>query len=408
MANITPRKNKDGVITSYTIRVYHGYDGAGKRLKPYTMSYKPTQGMTQRQIEKELNRVAVQFEEQCKNGMAGTAGGLRLSDVTEQYFETMRDKLSPITYSNYKRVANTVILPALGHHKIAEIKPAHVQEFIKMLSNAPRTDHNGNPTADGGKVSPATVKRKLAVLQSILTYAYKLGYISTNPADARRLVLPKYVQPEIQIFTKQEAAYILNCLKSEPLQFQTLIQLAIFTGARQGELIGLKFSDVVFFNSKLYIRRSAYKLKGEPIKTKEPKSGKERTVALPQTCINLLLELQKEKGEQRRQYGTQWIGSDWVLTRWNGEQLDPKTPSHQFAKFLKRHNIAHRKFHSLRHTSATLLLYNGTDLKTVQGRLGHADITTTNKYLHIVEQADVEAVNSLENLLTVPINTKSG
>lgn len=70
MANITPRKNKDGVITSYTIRVYHGYDGAGKRLKPYTMSWKPAPGMTAKQIEKELNRQAVQFEEQCRAGYA--------------------------------------------------------------------------------------------------------------------------------------------------------------------------------------------------------------------------------------------------------------------------------------------------------------------------------------------------
>lgn len=70
MANILKHKNKDGVITSYTIRVYHGYDEAGKRLRPYTMNYKPAPNMTARQIEKELNRQAVQFEEQIKNGYA--------------------------------------------------------------------------------------------------------------------------------------------------------------------------------------------------------------------------------------------------------------------------------------------------------------------------------------------------
>ncbi len=132
MANITPRKNKDGVITSYTIRVYHGYDGAGKRLKPYTMSYKPAPNMTARQIEKELNRQAVQFEEQCKNGMTGAAGNLRLSDISEQYFEAMKGKLSPTTYSYYRTIADTAILPALGHHKAAELKPVHMQEFVKM------------------------------------------------------------------------------------------------------------------------------------------------------------------------------------------------------------------------------------------------------------------------------------
>lgn len=70
MATITPRTNKDGIITSYTIRVYRGYDGSGKRLKPYTMSYKPAPGMTERQIEKEVQRQAFIFEEQIKNGYA--------------------------------------------------------------------------------------------------------------------------------------------------------------------------------------------------------------------------------------------------------------------------------------------------------------------------------------------------
>ena len=163
-----------------------------------------------------------------------------------------------------------------------------------------------------------------------------------------------------------------------------------------------------FFNNKLTISRSAYKLKGERVKTKSPKSDKERTVALNSSCIELLKELMKQHSEEAQRLGSQWKGENWIFTSWNGEMMYPKTPSKQFSKFLERHNIKHRKFHSLRHTSATLLLYNGTDLKTVQERLGHADLTTTNKYLHLVEQADVEAVNSLENLLTIPKNTKSG
>ncbi|MDE5578117.1 MAG: site-specific integrase [Oscillospiraceae bacterium] len=408
MANITPRKNKDGVITSYTIRVYHGYDGAGKRLKPYTMSYKPAPNMTARQIEKELNRQAVQFEEQCKNGMTGTAGNLRLSDFAGQYLDAMSGKLSPVVYNSYKKIIENTVLPALGHHKIAEIHPVHVQEFVKILSAAPMRKRDGSLYEDGRTVSTSTVKRKLAVLQSMLTFAVKLGYIPSNPADTRRLTLPKQIQPEIQIFTKQEAAQILNCLQNEPLQFQALVQLAIFTGARQGELVGLKFSDVDFFNNKLTISRSAYKLKGEQVRTKAPKSNKVRTVALNSSCVGLLKDLMKQHTEEAKRLGSQWRGENWVFTQWNGEIMHPQTPSRQFDKFLKRNNIEHRKFHSLRHTSATLLLYNGTDLKTVQERLGHADFTTTNKYLHLVEQADVEAVNSLETLLTVSSNAKSG
>lgn len=399
MASITERKNKSGEIISYTIRVYRGYDSSGKRLKPYTMTYKPESGMTPKQIEKELNRRAVQFEDECKTGLVGTAANLKLSDFAPIYLSSMQEKLSPTVYGSYVRILDTLILPALGHIKLTELKPVHVQQFIKQLSNTPKLKRNSEPETSGEKLSPATVRRKLAVLQSMLTLATKLGYISTNPADAKRLTLPKMARPEIEIFTRQQASYILQCLKDESLQFQTMIQLAIFTGAREGELVGLKFSDINFTTRKMTISRSAYKLKGEPVKTKPPKSGKARTVTLNASCIELLQKLSQQHQLEEMRLGTVWNGDDWVFTQWNGSIMHTQTPSRQFDKFLKRHNIPHRKFHSLRHTSATLLLYNGTDLKTVQERLGHADFTTTNKYLHLVEQADADAVDNLEELL---------
>ena len=178
-----------------------------------------------------------------------------------------------------------------------------------------------------------------------------------------------------------------------------MIQLAIFTGAREGELVALKFSDIDFTTRKMTISRSAYKLKGEPVRTKAPKSGRARTVTLNASCVELLQRLSQQHTLERMKLGTAWNGDDWVFTQWDGSIMHTQTPSRQFDKFLKKNGIPHRKFHSLRHTSATLLLYNGTDLKTVQERLGHADFTTTNKYLHLVEQADADAVDSLEQLL---------
>lgn len=399
MATITPRKNKNGEIISYTIRVYRGYDSNGERLKPYTMTYKPASGLTAKQIERELNRQAVQFEEKCKNGLVGSAASLKLSDFAPVYLSAVKETLSPVCFSAYSRVIDTIILPALGHIKLNELKPVHVQQFVKQLAEMPKLKRDGTPDESGEKLSPSTIRRKLAVLQSMLTLATKLGYITTNPAEAKRLTLPKAPRPEIEIFTRQQAAYILQCLKDEDLQFQALIQLAIFTGAREGELVGLKFSDINFNTRKMTISRSAYKIKGEPVKTKAPKSGKARTVTLNASCIELLKQLAQHHLLDEMRLGTAWAGEEWVFTQWNGAIMHPQTPSRQFDKFLKRHDIPHRKFHSLRHTSATLLLYNGTDLKTVQERLGHADFTTTNKYLHLVEQADSEAVDGLEQLL---------
>lgn len=398
MAAITPRKNKSGEIISYTIRVYRGYDSAGKRLKPYTMTWKPESGMTAKQVEKELNRQAVQFEEKCMHG--GVANPtMRLDEFCKQYLEIAKSTLSPLTLAFYKEQINSTIIPALGHMKLKDITAAHVQQYIQQLSEMPKVTRAGEKPESGELLSPSTVRRRLAVLQAILKQALKLGIIPDTPAKAEKLTIPKIKQPKIEIFSKQEAAQMLACLENEELQFQTLIQLAIFTGARRGELVALKFSDVDFENSKITIERAAVKLKGEKTLIKPPKDYEVRTVTVNQSCLELIRMLQAEKFRTAQRLGTQWQGENWIFTTWNGEIMNPQTPTKQFSKFLERHGLRHRKFHSLRHTSATLLLYGGVNIKQVQGRLGHGDIETTNKYLHVLEEADVEAAKALDIML---------
>lgn len=388
MANILPRKNKSGEITSYTIRVYHGYDSKGNRLKPYTMTYKPTPGMTQKQIEKEVQRQAALFEEQCLNGMIGANRHIRLADFCATYLDIKKDVLSPRTYEAYERTINNLIIPTLGHIKLSDLKPAHVQQFIKYMQDSSTS-----------QLSPSTIKRKLAILQFILRQAVKLEYIQTNPANAEKLSLPKQIAPKVEIFTKQEAAEILTYLEREPLQYQCVIQLAIMTGARLGELVGLKFSDIDFANRRITIARTAYKLTGKPIMTKAPKDNDVRTVTVNESCIELLKLLKLQKENERSNLGTAWVGGEWLFTQWDGSIMYPQTPSQWFSKFLERNGLKHRKFHALRHTSATLLLYGGVNIKQVQGRLGHSDIKVTNMYLHCIQEADEAAANVLQDML---------
>lgn len=398
MANITPRRDKNGNITSYTIRVYHGYDSSGNRLKPFTTSYKPDKGMTVKQIEKELRRFADDFESECLHfGEANSS--LRFADFIPKYLETTKSTLAPTTHEYYTRIINDLILPAFGHLKLRDINPSHVQQFIHRLAATPKEKRNGKPAESGESLSPSSIRRYLTVLQSIFKQAIKLGLIPDSPAKVERLTLPKAQAPKIEIFTKQEAAQMLEALENEDLQFQTLIQLAIFTGARRGELVALKFSDIDFEQRKITIERAAYKIKGQPLATKPPKDYETRTVTINESCVDLLKMLKAEKLSESQRLGSQWIGGNWVFTQWNGEMMNPMTPTKQFSKFLARNGLKHRKFHSLRHTSATLLLYAGVNIKQVQGRLGHGDIETTNKYLHLIEEADVEAVNKLDIML---------
>lgn len=94
------------------------------------MTYKPEPGMTANQVEKELNRRSVQFEDECKNGLNGTAATLKLADFAPNYLSSMQEKLSPTVYGSYVHILETLVLPALGHIKLTELKPVHVQQFI--------------------------------------------------------------------------------------------------------------------------------------------------------------------------------------------------------------------------------------------------------------------------------------
>jgi len=399
MASITPRKNKNGEIVSYRIRVCRGYDQFGNKLKPYEMTWKPEKGMTSKQIEKELNKQAVTFEEQCRQGRIGSNRNIKLSEFCSLYLDIKKDVLAPRVWADYSRTIDKLIIPLLGHIKLSELKPAHIQQFVQYLSGDIKQKRDGSPDTDSPKLAQTSIRRKLAVLQSILKQAVKLDIITSNPADAEKLTLQKVVTPKVEIFTKQEASEMLLCLEKEALQFQVLIQLAIMTGARCGELVGLKFSDVDFNNGKITIERSAYKIAGQPVAVKPPKDYEIRTISVNSYCLDLLKLLKADKFKQAQRLGSQWKNGNWIFTQWNGDIMNPQTPTKQFSKFLARNNLKHRKFHCLRHTSATLLLYGGVNLKQVQERLGHGDISTTNKYLHCIAEADAEAVNILQDML---------
>ena len=401
MANITKRTNKAGEVISYRIRVAAGYDVNGKKRKPHERTWKPSPGMTPRQIEKELNKVVVQFEDECQRGLASVQGSMRLADFCPRYLEIQKSTLSPRVWHDYARIVERLIIPQLGHLRMADIRPAHVQAFISYLQGDVKQRRDGSLDTENSALSPSTVRRQLAVLQSILRQAVKLGIITDNPGDAKKLTLPKAAKQKIEIFTRQEAAEMLKCLEEEDIQFQTLVQLAIITGARAGELVALKFSDFDLETQRLTIERSAYKISGQPIGIKPPKDYEARTVTVNRHCIELVKLLQMEKTKKAALLGTAWHDEGWLFTKDDGTIMHPGTPTKQFPKFLDKHGLKPHRFHSLRHTSATLLLYGGADIKVVQNRLGHSELNTTNKYLHLVEEADVKAAEVLDSLLTI-------
>lgn len=399
MASITKKRNKNGEIISYCIRCYRGYDTQGNRLKPYTMTWKPDPKMTPKQIEKELQKQALEFEKRCENGEAASST-IKLGDFCTQYLETAKSYLSPATYEFYARNLRDYVVPALGHMKLRDIKPAHIQRYIHQLTQLPKRTRGKEAKDPNEKIAASTVRRYLTVLQSVFKQAVKLGILADSPAKTERLTIPKAIQPEIEVFGKKEAAEMLDHLEKEPLQFRVLVQIAIHSGARRGELVALKFADVDFTENKITISRSAVKLKGQKTGIKPPKDYEVRSVTISPIVTELIKQLQEEKRLEAAKLGSQWHNEDWIFTAWNGEIMNPQTPTHWFSKFLAKNNLKHRKFHALRHTSATLLLYSGINIKQVQTRLGHGDPETTHKYLHHLSEMDTEAAKALENILS--------
>lgn len=384
MASITQRGK------SYLIRVSDGFDLEGNR-KSFAMTWTPEPKMTSRQIEKELARVAIEFEDSVKRGKIIRDAKMRFADWCPIYLQNVSGRLAPSTYQSYEKVIENYLNPAFGAMKLKDIHPQHVQSFVRNLQE---------PTAGiQHKLSPSTIKRVYSVLQAILHNACKLGYIPENPATRDRIELPSTDDPEVDIFTKEEIERILDLLQNEPLMYQSLINLAIITGCRRGELVALKWEDVDFKSLVVSINKSNYISKANGIQTKSPKtSGSIRLVAIPPFCAELLKRYRREQKAERIRLGDQWIDEDWIFTQWNGAPMYPTTPTAWFSEFLKRHELPHRKFHALRHTSATLLLVNGADIKTVGSRLGHRKLSTTKRYVHKVESADVAAANAFETM----------
>lgn len=396
MATITKRGD------SYRIRVSCGYNAHGKQIVKST-TWKPPAGMTAKQIEKELNRVAVEYEARVTGGDSTEMSTMKVADFCDRYLEMVETTLSPNTFVFYKSVIETLIKPSLGHLKLNAVKPIHAQQFIQMLQgDGIRNDGRGE------RLSASTVKRYFTVLKSIFAKAYKLDLIDRNPTDTAKLDLPEVDEPEIEIFTAEEAQYMLSCLETEETMFQVLIHLAIVTGMRRGELCALKWSNIDLKQGLVIVKQSNYKLTGEEIKTKKPKNKKSREIVIPEYLKELLRKHQLEQMQNSLRLGDRWHGDGWLFTQWNGEPMNPQTPTKQFAKFLARHNIPHRKFHSLRHTSATLLLSSGTNIKNVASRLGHSQLSTTNRYVHALRDADERAASTFETLFAEQDKGKNG
>ena len=394
MASIVSRSNG-----TYLIRVSCGVDSNGKQIAR-SKTFKPSKpNLPYTKLNKELEAFVAVFEQEVAE--EGPVRNMRpdkitFADFCTQYLEIKKSSLSPQTHNFYTKVIEEELLPLFATLKMKDLRTYHIQQFVQYLSTEKKR-------LDGreGSIAASTVKRYATVLRSIVTTAYKLEYIEDDIGRSRRIEFPKEETKEVEAFTLEEVADILKALESEPWHIRAMIEVALFTGCRRGEIVGLKWADIDFENQRISVKRSIYKLSDGKAREKKPKSKTSiRTISIPERLCETLTEYRLQQNRHIAYLGDGWKNLDYVFTEEDGYVMNPQTPTKQFDHFLKRHGIRHLKFHGLRHTSATMLLANGCDIKTVSTRLGHADITTTNIYVHALESTDRMAAQTFDNFLT--------
>lgn len=383
----TIRKRPNG---TYEIKVSCGYGVDGKQHNQYK-SYKPEPGMTPRQIEKEVQRQAILFEEDCKRGQITAA--VKFETFAEQWFEEYaKVNLRPTSYSRMKQLTKR-IYPALGHKRLDKITSRDVQKFITDLLVNGKNMNNGKP------LSRKTAVHHLSLISDVFSYAIRMGMLTDNPC--RRVVVPRSEQEEKQIYTLDEVKTLYEHLKDEPMKYQVYLLLAIYSGFRRGEMLGLEWKDIDWDNCVISVRRTSNYTASKGIYTDTTKTKKsQRSLKFPQSVMDMLHEYKDEQDVEREKLGTKWVDHDRLFVKWNGEPMNNNTPYFWLKEFCEENNFRFCDIHSLRHFYASALINEGVDAATVSGALGHSTITTTTSiYCHVFNQAQARASKAIASVL---------
>lgn len=410
MANIQPRKNKDGKIISYCIRVHKGRDTNGKQLKPYTMTFFFDEKWSEKKIQAELQKAATLFENECKKGFV--ADNKQTFERYANYVIDLKERIGVKhrTIVRYKELLER-IKPAIGHYKLCDLKPQHLNAFYDQLSK------DGINKATGGKLSSKTIIEHHRLIRTILAEAEKELLVPYNAAS--KATPPKNEQKEANYIEIEDIERILFYSLQEPLKKQVALNLLIFTGCRRGEIMGLQWSDIDFKNNLINIKRTSLYSKDRGIYQDTPKTEQsKRSISVPAKVMELLRVYKKEYNTKRLALGTAWTDTGFILVQENGKPMHPDTLTDYCSSFRTKYNniiekenkdrpktnklplLPHINPHAFRHSQASMLILSGLDCATVSKRLGHANIsTTTNIYTHILHEADKKASDKLENIL---------
>ena len=372
---------------TYQIRVSLGYDKNGNH-KEQAMTWRPDEGMSERQIQKELNRQAVMFEEACMHGYKAKA--VKFEELAEEWFsDYARLNLRSTTYERMKQLTHR-IYPAIGHLRIDKISPRQLQGFVNSLAKEGANEKTGKPLA------PKTIRHNLSFISDVFSYAVKMGVVSENPCT--KVTIPKGEVKEKQIYSQEELEVLLNKLIDEPTKYRAFFYLISYTGLRRSEMLGLEWKDIDFEHNVISVRRTSNYTAERGTYTDTTKTKRsQRSLKISPFIMNILKQLKEEQDEEALRLGSKWVDTDRLFVKWNGEEMNNQTPYGWLKEFCEKNDLPFYGLHSFRHFAASALISAGLDVTTVSGALGHSNyVTTLNVYCHQFQNAQARVAEAMD------------
>ena len=388
MATITPRRNKNGVITSWLIVVYGGYGPDGKQIR-ICRTFHPDPNSTENSQLKQAEKEAAKIETDYSRHLIAEGKKIKLSACCDEYleFHQMQESTKSWYRGCFKRIK-----PALGNIAVQDLKPRDISAFYKKLSN----DKALTARSKNGKLSVTYRLQHHRALSAVLGYAVKCQYISVNPIQA--VEPPRADTEETIIFEEEDISKLMNVLENYPdPMWAALFILELFTSCRPGEVVGLNWSDLD--GNVLHIRAGSNRVNGKTIRTARPKTKSSiRPVVLPPDVMNPLKKWRAAQLERKMLIGPAWPeeSQDAMFTGEEGNRLDLSSPTQKWRKIQKKYDLKDAPLYSYRHTGASLLIAAGCDVKEVSAHLGHSRASTTlDKYTHLFEKASQHTAEAM-------------
>lgn len=369
------RKGKE--YTYWEARITTGRDpGTGRQVQ------RSFTGKTQKEVREKMQAAAVAVN----TGSYVTPQKMTVGQWMDTWAADYLGAAKPATVTIYKNNIKNHIKPALGAVGLSDLHPHMVQTFINGL-----------------ELSPASVRLAYKVLHMALEKAVKLEYIPKNPAAGSEL--PKLEQKEIHPLDDQQVAALLNAAKGGDIEY--LIIVALFTGCRLSELLGLTWDAVNFKQGTITINKQLARPEHRGVTPFiSPKNGKPRTISLAASVMATLKRQQRRQIEQQLKAGPLWDNMYHVVFSTEiGEPLDQWKAEKEFSAVLEAAGLTGIRFHDLRHSYAVNAIRAGDDIKTIQGNLGHASAAfTLDRYGHFTERMKQDSATRMEGFMKNVLN----